>query len=343
MNMNINSNQFFDLLGEADSSYLTAAYKSMNEKPARAWFRPALIAACLTLVLIAIPVGILIGNRTIKPTVPVIDPTTTTATVPPATTPPETTGTPKASVLDIPGATLFDKVDWTYSKPGSPNASSPSLSKEEQFEWINQMKENNSIVMGYIKDYTSVLVSQGKDYYHISTMEIQVLENISGIESETIKAVYTCRYEYLPYDAYKPTGTYQGTDSIGSSADQFFEALDCTEAYKAQKGKCAGFILLKDSKNETLTIGEESYHLSDYADYILDASLMWDYTGRIGLRSFLGYYYKLHSDVIEEAFNKPFRKTYPYPYPAETPKDSDSVVTPFTTNKIPFDTVSSSS
>ena len=105
--MNINSNQFFDLLGEADSSYLAAAYKSMNEKPARAWFRPALIAACLTLVLIAIPVGILIGNHTTKPTVPVIDPTTTTATVPPATTPPETTEAHKASVLDIPGATLF--------------------------------------------------------------------------------------------------------------------------------------------------------------------------------------------------------------------------------------------
>lgn len=333
----MNSSQFFDLLNETDSSYLAAAHKSMTEKPARAWFRPALIAACLTLVLLAIPVGIMIGKSNNTPQVPVIDPSTSDHTVttvaPPTTEAPKTTARP--SILDIPGATLFEEVDWSYSKPGNPHASSPSLSKEEQLEWINQMKENNAIVMGYIKDYSSVLVPAGKDYYHISTMEIQVLENISGIEAETVKAVYACRYEYFPYDAYKPIGTYRGTDSIASSADQFLEALDCTEAYKAQKGKCAGFILLKDSKNETLTIGEESYQLSDYADFILDASLRWDYTGRIGLRSFFGYYYKLPSDVIEEAFNKPFIETYPYPYPAKTSKDSDPIVTPSTTNDLP--------
>lgn len=346
----MNADQFFNLLNETDGSYLAAAHKSMTEKPARTWFRPTLIAACLMLVLLAIPVGIMIGNRTIKPSVPVITPNTTghstVTAAPPATTAPTTTQTPittekpKASVLDIPGATLFDEVDWSYSKPGSPHASSPTLSKEEQLEWLNQMKENNSIVMGYIKDYTSVLVPDGKDYYHIATMEIQVLENISGIEAQTIKAVYACRYEYLPYDTYKPRGTYQGTDSIASSADQFLEALNCTEAYKAQQGKCAGFILLKESKTETLTIAEESYCLSDYANYVLDASLGWDYTGRIGLRSFFGYYYKLHLDVLKQSFNKSFIKTYPYPYPTETPKSSNSIVTPFTTNQSSFDTLS---
>ena len=148
------------------------------------------------------------------------------------TTTPTTT---KASILDIPGATLYDQNSDTnkFSKPGKPSNPSPTLSDEEVSEWLNNMKQNNSILVGYIKDYTSILVPDGKDYYHVVTMEIHVLQNVSNIEKEIVKAVYVCRYEYLPYDVYKPQGIYQATNSINVQTDQFLEALNHTESYIA--------------------------------------------------------------------------------------------------------------
>ena len=115
----MNADQLFTLLNETNDSYLKAAHKSMTAKPTRAWFHPALIAACLTLVLLAIPVGILIGNRTITPNVPIISPSTESNTVI-TTKAPETTEKPKASILDIPGATVFDENDNRFYKEGRP-------------------------------------------------------------------------------------------------------------------------------------------------------------------------------------------------------------------------------
>lgn len=326
----MNSSQFFDLLNETDSNYLAAAHKSMTEKPARAWFRPALIAACLTLVLLAIPVGIMIGKSNYTPQVPVIDPSTSDHTVvttaPPTTEAPQTTARP--SILDIPGATVFDENDNRFYKPGNSFSGSLSISDEKILEWTKHMKENNSIVIGYIKDYTTVLVEDGKDYYQISTMEIQVLENVNGIEEKTITAVYACRY-YNEYGHYRPDGTYRGSDSIWSTCDQFREALICTDAYVANQGKAAGFILLKESKNQTLLIGDTPYNLSDYADYVLDACLQWAYYGGLYLRTTESCFV-VYPRIVEDVFNKSFMNVYPCPYeypvsyPLETPKDSNS-------------------
>jgi len=287
--MNINSHQFFVLLGEADSSYLAAAHKSMTEKPARARFRPALIAACLTLILVAIPVGIMIGNRTIKPTIPVIDPsitdTTSTPEAPTTTCPPQTTEKPKASVLDIPGATLFDENDKrfvTEERKDSTYDTFYSFTDEQKHEWAYRVKEENEVVVGYVKDYTSVLVPDGKDYYRITTMKIAVLKDFSGIDVETVNAVYANRYEF-DSDYYYPATKYIIGDGInedtneviknlGVHCDMFQKALICTNAPKSYPG----LILLKDAKDSNLNIGEDTYHLSDYADYVLDACLMYD-------------------------------------------------------------------
>lgn len=317
----MNADQFFNLLNETDGSYLAAAHKSMTEKPARAWFRPTLIAACLMLVLLAIPVGIMIGNRTIKPSVPVITPNTTghstVTAAPPATTAPTTTQTPittekpKASVLDIPGATLFDENDTRFFKLGDTYSGNHNYSEKEMLEWANQMKENNLIVVGYIKNSTSVLVEDDDGYCRISTMEIQVLENISNINQESITAVYTCRYECESGNTYNPVGTYRGTDSIAVKTDQFGEALFCTKAYIDMQGQAAGFFLLKRTNNQQLTVGETSYELSNYADYILDACLVLDGYGGVVLRSRTGYCYAIVPPILEKAFGKSFYQAYP--------------------------------
>ena len=295
-------------MNDIDDALITDAL----EAPARAWFRPALIAACLTLVLLAIPVGILIGNRTITPNVPIISPSTESNTVI-TTQAPETTEKPKASILDIPGATVLDENDNRFYKEGRPCSYSGLFSEERTREMLQNMKENNAIVIGYIQDYTTVLVKDGEDYYQISTMTIQVLENVIGIEEKTITAVYACRY-YNDYGHYMPAGTYRGTDSIWSRCDQFREALICTDAYIANQGKAAGFLLLKESKDQTLLIDNTAYNLSDYADYVLDACLGWAYWGSLFLNLGGGGYYPLPSSLVEEAFNQSFATTYPCPY-----------------------------
>jgi len=280
--MNINSHQFFDLLGEADSSYLAAAHKTMTAKPARMWFRPALIAACLTLVLVAIPVGILIGNRSETPQVPVIDPNTTSTT-----TAPHTTETPKASILDIPGATLFDENDERFhtEEKDSSFTTFYSYTDAQKREWVERVYKENDVIVGIIKDYISVIVPDGKDYYRVTTMEIAVLEDFSGMKCETIKAVYANRYQWRAGDYYPATeyiignGINQNTNEIvedlGVSCDMFQTALTYTQHHN-EGWDHAAFFLLKKATSSSFTIGENTYSLSDYANYVLDACLSYE-------------------------------------------------------------------
>lgn len=287
----MNADQFFTLLNETDNSYLAAAHKSMNEKPARAWFRPALIAACLTLVLVAIPVGIMIGNRTVNPSVPVIHPSTsdntviTTAPAPPTTQAPITTEKPKASVLDIPGATVFDENNKNFQTTeslGSNIAFSYNLNSEQTLAWAKRIQKENKAVLGIVKSYTSVLVPDGKAYYRITTMEIAVLEDYSGIDRETITAVYANRYEwdsnrYIPVTKYivgEATHSLSNTivENFSINTDMFEVALKSTKRY-SESYPCATLFLLKDSKDSDLTLGANSYPLSNYADYMIDACL----------------------------------------------------------------------
>ncbi|MBR6768623.1 MAG: hypothetical protein IKM34_03955 [Clostridia bacterium] len=286
----MNSSQFFDLLNETDSNYLAAAHKSMTEKPARAWFRPALIAACLTLVLLAIPVGIMIGKSNNTPQVPVIDPSTSDHTV--TTVAPHTTEAPKTtarpSILDIPGATVFDENDGRFETINrDPYYSGPiyDLTGAQTIAWAKRIKKENDAVLGVVKDYTSVIVPDGKAFYRITTMEITVLEDYSGIGSETIKAVYTNRYE-LDSNVYRPVSQYFIGDVIeplsettikdfSISNDMFQEALECTRKSK-ETNPCASLLLLKKSEGKTLTIDEKIYNLSDYANYVLDASFEYE-------------------------------------------------------------------
>ena len=328
----MNADQLFTLLNETNDSYLKAAHKSMTEKPARTWFHPALIAACLTLVLLAIPVGILIGNRTITPNVPIISPSTESNTVI-TTKAPETTEKPKASILDIPGATVFDENDNRFYNEGRPSSYTDLFSEERTREILKHIKRNNSIVIGFIQDYTTVLVEDGEDYYQMTTMTIQVLEKVIGIEEKTVTAVYACRY-YNENGRYRPAGTYHVPDSIKSPCDQFKYALICTQAYVAQQGNAAGFILLKESKDQTLLIDNAAYNLSDYADYVLDACLGWANWGSLFLNLGGGGYYPIPSSFVEEAFNQSFATTYPCPYeypfsyPLEVPSDRNAIFTP---------------
>ena len=294
----MNASQFFTLLNETNDSYLAAAHKSMAEKPARAWFRPTLIAACLTLVLVAIPVGILIGNRTIKPSVPVITPTTTDNTVtttqaPPITQPPpQTTEKPKASILDIPDAVLFDENDERFQTEGQNSAFSNyySFTDSQKCKWIDRVVEENEVIAGYIQNATTVLVPDGKDYYQITTMEIAVLEDFSGIGKETVTAVYASKYKYHT-GSYYPDNTYLIGDGINIATEEIREHITVSNdmfreaeyvTLRRNTLNHAGLILLKKAKNQTVTIEENTYALSDYSDFVLDACL----------------YYELGSDLI---------------------------------------------
>lgn len=299
----MNKNELLEnAIGKIDDDLLFDAETVRYQKKRRP-FAFLIAAACLTVMLLAIPLGILIANHSETPEVPIITTNNTviTTVAPPVTqAPPQTTAHP--SILDIPGAMLFDETDERFFEKGPGFVVGTGTSEEDTLEWIKHMKENNSVVVGYIKSSASALVPDGKDYYRLTTMEIQVIRDVSGVGKETITAVYACQYQYQPYDAYTPATTYRGTDNFSVTTDAFKEALICTEAYQTHPDSCAGFILLKEAEDETLTIGQNSYKLSDYADYVLEACAQWDVVAGVGFRRYPSGYYRLHWAMIEEVF-----------------------------------------
>ena len=225
-----------------------------------------------------------------------------TASVPQTSASITTTEAPKASVLDIPGATVFEN-DGRFQTTKITTAHRRRLSQEEQLLWAQHIKENNSLVVGYVKSSSSVLVPSGDAYYRVSTMEIEVLKDICHIGKETVTAVYACRYEN-DSSQYKPVTAYCGTENISITNDMFEEALSANEVYKNQSGDFFGVFLLKDASAETLTIEQDTYRLSDYADYLLDAAGMMDRLGIIGFRGLWGWYGTLNRYIIEDVFGK---------------------------------------
>ena len=143
-------------------------------------------------------------------------------------------------------------------------------------------------MIGYIKSYTSVLIPEGKDYYRVSTMEIAVLEDISGIGCQTVTAVYANRYTNK--GSYQPTSQYyigngvykdEIKENLSVQNDMFADALRWTEVYLDTSHESpigAALLLLKKADGQNLTVGESTYALSNYADYVLDACFAYDFT-----------------------------------------------------------------
>lgn len=119
----MNQNEFLqDAIGMIDETLVESA---LTAKPARARFRPVLIAACLIVMLVAIPLGMILANRTETPNVPIVDETTSSeTTTPPDTQPFETTApvtTQNTPVLIIPDGSPV------YHLPGALHGASSSV------------------------------------------------------------------------------------------------------------------------------------------------------------------------------------------------------------------------
>ncbi len=280
----MNKNELLEnAIGKIDDDLLLDAETVRNQKPRRR-FAFFLAAACLTLMLLAIPIGILIGNRNETPEVPIIttnNTVITTVTLPTTTIPPQTTARP--SVLDIPGAMLFDENDNRFNlSVGKPYSSGVIITDAQARDWAKRVKQENSVVIGLVKDSTSVLVAEGDEYYRITYMEFTVLEDVSGGHEETVTVAYACRYQ-LNASKYRPASGYtigNGTniqtdeivENVGFTNDMFHLAKLCTEMNP--KDGSAALLLLQDAKDKKLNLGNITYELSDYADYVMDACLI---------------------------------------------------------------------
>lgn len=285
-------------IGKIDDDLLFDAEKARNQAPRRR-FAFFVAAACLTIMLLAIPLGILIANQTDTPEVPIVDATTS---LPVTTQAPITTEKPKASVLDIPSAELFVN-DGSFQTLTGKNFSSGAFytfTETQVQNWAKVIKQENEAVAGIIKSSTSVLIPDGDAYYRVTTMEIEVLQDFSGIDAKTVNAVYVCRYEwdrskYIPKTEYAVAeGIIESSDDTPDTVvsgpalllDMFANAEEITWWYH-EGYPMVPFILLKDAKDQSLTIENETYALSDYADYVLDACLQYDtYFERIDVWDF---------------------------------------------------------
>lgn len=283
-----------DALGKIDDDLLFDAETVRGRKP-RHHFAFFAAAACLTVMLLAIPLGILIANQNETPKVPLITTSNTiitTATLPTTTIPPQTTKRP--SILDLPGATVFDENDERFAKLGAAVGlfSTVSQSSTQKKEWCDEVKQNYSMVIGKLVDHTSALVQDRDGYYRISTLEIEVSRVSRNIESviqdKIVTVVYVCRYDcgtdpshYKPstvFYAGKATNFY--TDTIidyNVSVDMLNNTLYWQEATPKVYGSTYdSLFFINSAEGKTVTIENETYELSDYADYVMEASFGFD-------------------------------------------------------------------
>ena len=262
-------------IGKIDDDLLFDATQARMRKPRRIPYLVA--AACLTMILLIIPIGILLANQTETPKVPIVDttsssPTTTTAITTPT---PITTEKPKNSVLDIPGATLYDKNDKRLSQVADSFSGSTSPSDEELLAWAENVKKENKVVVGVIKNSTSVIVEEGEDLYRITYMDFTVLDDVSGLKQETVKVAYACRYEFSGTNFYRPATKYIAdfsTDGNEKTRTIINDMAHFTESCMKDATYGRAVLLLKDAQGQSLSLSSGSLQFSDYADYVLDAS-----------------------------------------------------------------------
>lgn len=262
-------------IGKIDDDLLFDAAQARIRKPRRIPYFVA--AACLTVMLLAVPLGILLANQTETPEVPSITSNNapiTTVTPPTTTTPPQTTARP--SVLDIPGATLYDENDKHLNLSGDNYSGTSSPSDEELLAWAENVKKKNKVVVGVIKNSTSVIVEEGEDLYRITCMDFTVLDDVSGLGQQTVKIAYACRYEFSGTNFYRPVTKYIA--DFSTDGNEKTRAIVNDMAYFTEKcieesqlyGKA--LLLLTDAQDQSLSLSSGSLLFSDYADYVLDAS-----------------------------------------------------------------------
>ena len=307
-------------IGKIDDDLLFDAEQARIRKPRRIPYFVA--AACLTLVLLIIPLGILLANQTETPKVPIVDTTTlyTATTASPTTqTSPQTTKRP--SVLDIPGAVVFKENDERFAKLGVAIdlfSSSVSQSSVQKKEWCEEITQNTSMLIGKLKVYTSALVQDGDGYYRISTLEIEISDVSHDIErdiqDETVTVVYVCRYDFDPNTSiYKPSTLFYAGKATNLSTNTVFNynvkldmltnTLSWQEIAPQLYGNtCDSLFFIKSAKEKTVTIENKSYELSDYADYVMEASFALDNgTPRLLLSQNRAISFPFH--YLEDAFS----------------------------------------
>lgn len=158
-----------------------------------------------------------------------------------------------------------------------------------------------------------MIVPDDNAYYRITTMELTVLEDYAGVDSETVTAVYANRYEwdlhhYIPVTQYtlgEATNRLTNTtvENFSVSIDMFEAALECTKRH-SETYPYAALLLLKDTQDSALTVGENTYHLSDYADYILDACLDYEPDADAFFLFSLEIPFIFRTGLIREVFTK---------------------------------------
>lgn len=303
-----------DALGKIDDDLLLDAETVRHQKKRRP-FAFFLAAACLTVMLLAIPLGILIANRNETPNVPTIttnNTVITTAAPPVTTSPPQTT---HPSVLDIPGATVFEENDDRFAKLGTAVSlhSTVRQSSTQKKEWCDEAKQTYSMVIGKLIDHTSALVQDGDGYYRISTLEIEVSRMSCDIEDNTVTVVYVCRYDRSnATSSYKPSTVFYAGKATNTSTDTIFDynikldMLNNTLYWQEVTPKVYGstydsLFFINSAEGKTVTIENESYELSDYANYVMEASFGMD-NGSIQLLLAQNRALSFPFSYIEDAF-----------------------------------------
>lgn len=324
------NNTFLRACSDIDESIIAEAATVREQKPRSHRLVYFAIAACLTFMLLAVPIGILIANRNESPRTSTFSQNGTTSTLNntgkpiltstlPVTQEPYQTN-PRPSVLDIPGAVVFDANDERVLKPKGYTACFPSVtqSARQQEEWLNEVAQKYWMVIGKPISHTSILLEDGDGFYRVSTVEIEVFRACIDFpydpKEETLTVLYVCRYDKknpddtvyhpsTPFYAGKKTNkqTNEVSDRI-VEIDMLGYTLYWHYVLENENGQSAeSLFLLEKSNSKTLTVQNKAYELSDYADFVMEASF-----GKEGNTLLLFYQprgtYNYHFTNIEDYF-----------------------------------------
>lgn len=252
-----------------EPAYVESASKAMEEgnlAKSRRPLRYLLIAATLTLILVAILLPIALGE----------DPVSTPEITTPQT--PTTTEKVYASLLDIPGASASSSA--VADKPNDKVFSGMiqgSPKKEFQENWAQNVRNNYSFVVGKVLEHTSVDIPTEEGFYRLYTFTVEIDEilrdkgnkSVEGLEIFT--AVYGCHY--LPYEESNGTLRYRITTPYHPYGDKtIYCDLGAMALEVAYRTSFELAFQLESSEGLTLALNGEELNFSDYAPFYMTGS-----------------------------------------------------------------------
>lgn len=235
----MNANTIFEAFGCVRSDYLRQA-DALMQTPAppvskRKWVKPTLAAACLLLLLAALPLGWMIALYPNTPDTPVIPP--------PAGE--------KLSITTIPGAEVINHENFVVFDNGKANF--PLL-----YDDYIKVLQNSCVAIGEATPVSLINIQENDFVWVIATFDLTVTDAVNNMKDvQTTRVIHAARYSEGALTSF--CGISDIIANIMEKPNGLFVLMNAESVIPAGN----------DPLSDTFTINGDSYNLADYADYYI--------------------------------------------------------------------------